>query len=213
MSRNRTLREALYDFIPEAAVEMTAAWFDRNYVVLKVSRNRATKLGDFRGAPSGMPSYISVNHNLNKYSFLITLLHEMAHAEVHLSAGRRVQPHGRAWKLAYQKLALPYLKDGIFPENIRNVFTNYLQNPAASSSTYLPLASVLKEFDTASGEVTVSMLQPGTLFVHNGGRVFKVIEKLRKRYRCLCLDNKKTYLFSPLVAISLLHDQKTGTAD
>jgi len=147
--------------------------------------------------PAGKPSHISINHNLNKFSFLITLLHEMAHAEVHLTAGRRVQPHGRAWKLAYHKLAVPYLRDDIFPENIRNVFSNYLANPAASSSTYLPLASVLKEYDTDSGEVTVSMLLPGTLFVHNSGRVFKVIEKLRKRYRCLCIDNKKLIFSVP----------------
>lgn len=213
MNRSRTIRQALSDYLPDAAVDMAASWFDSNHVILRVTRNRSSKLGDFRGAPSGMPSYISVNHNLNKYSFLITLLHEMAHADVHFRYTRRVKPHGKIWKAAYQQIAVPYLQADIFPDNLKKVYGNYLSNPQASSTSYLPLASLLKEYDNNSGEITVSMLQPGSLFEHSNGKIFKVIEKLRKRYRCFCFDNKKTYLFSPIAVIKTLPDQKTGTAD
>lgn len=213
MNKSRTIRQALSDYIPEDAVQMAASWFDNNHVILRITRNRSTKLGDFRGAPSDKPSYISVNHNLNKYSFLITLLHEMAHADVHFKYSRRIQPHGKIWKAAYQNIAAPYLQTNIFPDNLRNVYRNYLSNPQASSTSYLPLASLLKEYDNNSGEITVSMLQAGALFEHSNGKIFRVIEKLRKRYRCFCIDNKKTYLFSPIAVIKPLQDQKTGTAD
>lgn len=213
MNKQRTIREALFDYIPAQAVEMAATWFDNNHVVLRITRNRSTKLGDFRGAPQGKPSYISVNHNLNKFSFLITLLHEMAHAEVHFNYSRRMAPHGKAWKQAYQRIAIPYIAAGIFPETLNLVYSKYLSNPKASSTSCLPLASALREYDNNAGEVIVSMLHPGSLFMLRDGKTFRVVEKLRKRYRCFCFDNKKTYLFSPVAVIEPLPSQKTGTTD
>lgn len=213
MNRNRTLRQALPDYIPEAAVDMVASWFDKNHVILKITRNRLTKLGDFRGAPAGKPTSISVNHNLNKYNFLITLLHEMAHAEVHYNYSRRMAPHGKAWKLAYQRIAMPFMNQQIFPENIKQVYLRYLNNPLASSTSCLPLATVLREYDNNSNEIVVSMLQPETLFTLPDGRVFKMVEKLRKRYRCYCLNNKRTYLFSAMAIIKPLSDTETSQVD
>lgn len=213
MNKPRTIREALFDYIPAQAVEMTATWFDNHHVVLRITRNRSTKLGDFRGAPQGKPSYISVNHNLNKYSFLITLLHEMAHAEVHYNYSRRMAPHGKAWKQAYKRIATPYITAGVFPQTLTQVYSKYLENPQASSSSCLPLASGLREYDNNTGEVIVSMLQAGNLFMLRNGMTFKVVEKLRKRYRCFCIDNKKTYLFSPVAVIEPVPPQKTGTTD
>jgi len=213
MNRNRTLRQALPDYIPEAAVDMVAAWFDKNHVVFRITRNRLTKLGDFRSNPTGKPCSISVNHNLNKYNFLITLLHEMAHAEVHFNYSRRMAPHGKAWKLAYRRIAMPYIECGIFPENVTQVYQRYLSNPLASSTSCLPLARALREYDNNSQEVIVSMLMPETLFALPDGRVFKMVEKLRKRYRCYCLNNKKTYLFSAMAIIKPLGDNEKSMVD
>lgn len=213
MNRNRTLRQALPDYIPEAAVNMVAGWFDKNHVVLKITRNRRTKLGDFRGAPSGKPCSISVNNNLNKFNFLITLLHEMAHAEVHFNYTRRIAPHGKAWKLAYRRIAMPYIEYGIFPEDISQVYQRYLSNPLASSTSCLPLARALREYDINPQEMIVSMLKPETLFALPDGRVFKMMEKLRKRYRCYCLNNKRTYLFSAMAIIMPLEDNENPQVD
>lgn len=213
MNKRTTIREALPACIPLNAVEMIATWFDNHHVILRITRNRSTKLGDFRGGAHGSPSYISVNHNLNKYSFLITLLHEIAHAEVHLSYSRRMAPHGKAWKSAFQRITIPFIDAEIFPEPLKQVFIQYLNNPKASSTTYLPLVSALRAFDNNSDEVIVSLLQPGDMFTLRDRRTFKVIEKLRKRYRCYCIENKKTYLFSPVAVIQPLSAQKTGTAD
>ncbi len=213
MNRNRTLRQALPDYIPEAAVDMVAAWFDKNHVILKIARNRLTKLGDFRGAPAGKPVSISVNYNLNKYNFLITLLHEMAHAEVHFNYSRRMAPHGKAWKLAYQRLAMQYINGEIFPDDIKQAYLIYLKNPLASSTSFLPLATSLRQYDTNSHEIVVSMLKPETLFTLADGRVFKMVEKLRKRYRCYCLSNKRTYLFNAMAIIKPLGDNNTAPVD
>lgn len=213
MNKSRTLHEALSDYIPESAIEPVENWFNNHYVALSVTRNRLTKLGDFRGSLNSKASYISVNHNLNRYSFLITLLHEMAHAEVHFNYKRRVEPHGKAWKLAYQRLAMPFTTDGTFPEKLNDAFIKYLLNPRASSMSSIPLAQALREFDSNNDEITVSMLAPETLFTIHDGRVFKMVEKLRKRYRCYCFNNKKTYLFSPLAIIKPLVEDKEKQTD
>jgi len=213
MNKSRTLHQALSDYIPESAIEPVENWFNHHFVVLSVTRNRLTKLGDFRGSLNDKASYISVNHNLNRYSFLITLLHEMAHADVHFTYKRLVKPHGKAWKLAYQRLATPFTTNGTFPEKLNHAFIKYLLNPRASSMSFMPLAQALREYDNNSDDIIVSMLAPETLFAIHDGRVFKMVEKLRKRYRCYCLDNKKTYLFSPLAIIKPLEDQQKRTDD
>lgn len=200
MNKSRTLRQALYDYLPESAVDPIADWFDKNHVILRITANRSTKLGDFRSGINGRPCSISVNHNLNKYNFLITLLHEIAHAEVYFNYLRRVAPHGKAWKTTYQKIAAPYLNLSVFPDHVLKAFTDYMINPKASSTSYLPLTQALRSCDDNSG-ITVSMLQPESVFSLSNGKMFRMIGKLRKRYRCYCLNNKKTYLFSPMAIV------------
>ncbi len=202
MKKDRTLRQALPQYIPADAVEPVAQWFDSHFVVLRISRTRTTKYGDFKASQPGEPGRISVNHDLNPYSFLITLLHEMAHAEVFINYAKRMQPHGKAWKLAFRKLAMPYIEAGIFPDNLGLTFSRYLLDPKASTSTYTPLVVALRGYDNQTDHITVAMLEPDSVFALPDGRKFKVVEKLRKRYRCYCFNNKRTYLFNPLAVIS-----------
>ena len=212
MRQNRSLRQALPDYIPQAAVDPIADWFDVNNVRLKISRDRQSKLGDFRASCKGRLAAISVNHNLNQFSFLVTLLHEMAHANVYLNIKKRVAPHGNEWKHAFRELAVPYVQNGLFPEDIAVAFTRYLKNPAASSTSFLPLANALRQYDDGNtAGITVSMIGPESLFSYGKGKTFRMVAKVRKRYRCYCLDDKKTYLFSPLATITPINDLKTGT--
>lgn len=203
-SKSKSLSDALQEYIPLLAIEPVIEWFNKHYVILRITKNRLTKLGDFRPGISGKPSYISVNHNLNRYGFLITLLHEMAHAVVHETYSRGNLPHGKAWKDTYRKLAMPYIEKGIFPDKISEAYTQYLINPLASGSAFIPLVEALREYDDSKDEMNVSMIVPDAYFSIPSGRVFQMVGKLRKRYRCYCIDNKKTYLFSPMAIIKPL---------
>lgn len=166
-----------------------------------VTRSRRSKLGDFRSHGTQATPTISVNHDLNPYSFLVTLLHEMAHAEVFLSHKKRLQPHGKEWKSAYQKLALPFLSiEGLDPKFV-GIFGQYLQNPSASSGANQPLAMVLRSFDQPREFILITDIAENTHFALPNGMVFIKREKLRKRFRCECLNNKRIYLFSPLAEI------------
>ena len=55
------------------------AYLHQYKVHLTVARERKSILGDYRHRTHYQNHRISVNGNLNKFSFLITLLHELAH--------------------------------------------------------------------------------------------------------------------------------------
>ena len=72
--------QVLIKYIPETSVPLIVNWIIEYGVHLKITKDRSTKLGDFRptlGVNRG--HRITVNYNLNKYAFLITLVHEIAH--------------------------------------------------------------------------------------------------------------------------------------
>jgi hypothetical protein len=73
------MRKVLELHLPEKSIGFIIEWLISQKVQLKISNTRTTKLGDYRPPRPGAIPRISVNHNLNKYSFLITLVHEMAH--------------------------------------------------------------------------------------------------------------------------------------
>ena len=70
--------------------------------MVKITKPRKSKLGDFRILINGR-GQISVNENLNRYAFLITITHELAHAFVWKRYKTRVMPHGKEWKSTFKR--------------------------------------------------------------------------------------------------------------
>ena len=206
MKKNRSLKEALEDYLPPGCATPVFEWFGSRRVNLNITRSRRSKLGDFRGSIHPKPTVISVNHDLNPYSFLVTLLHEMAHADVFLNSKKRVLPHGTEWKSAYLRLATPFISISGLDSKFTSTFEQYLQNPSASSGANLPLAMVLKSFDEPGNVTLISDIPENTFFALPNGKIFKKGAQLRKRFRCECLNNKRIYLFSPLAEITPVND-------
>ena len=69
----------LKKYIPLEYVDMVTDLLLNYRVVFKIVKPRKTKLGDFRAGIREEKHQITVNGDLNKYSFLITTLHEFAH--------------------------------------------------------------------------------------------------------------------------------------
>ena len=210
------MKKKLLPHLPEESISYIIQWLIENKVQLRISRSRSTKLGDYRSPRIGILPKISVNHNLNKYSFLITLVHEMAHHVVFsfaesyhymaLQKKKRVKPkpHGQEWKLEYRKLITPLLNASIFPPEILAVLVGYFENPRASSSADQKLSRMLKTFDHPDGKKTLENLPFDSLFQMPNGRKFQKKEKVRTRYRCICQKTRKIYLFNPLAEVSHL---------
>ncbi len=197
----------LKKYIPEPAIAPIAMMIIDLKFKLKITKQRNTKLGDYRSPDRDNPVHrISVNHNLNSYQFLITLIHEIAHLTNFNKHAWRVEPHGKEWQWEYKQLMLPFLKNDIFPEDVLKSLYAYLQAPSASSCSDDGLVRVLKKYDNNYKEQGIYLLEQlpnSTIFKYQGNRLFVKGERIRKRYRCKELGSNSVYLFSPVAEVEV----------
>lgn len=190
---------ALQDFLPPNTFEPVLAYLQHHQVHLTVAKERKSILGDYRHRTHGKSHRISVNGNLNQYSFLITLLHELAHLLAFEKFGNKIDPHGKEWKHVFGQLLGQFIEHNVFPADIKRSLKQSLHNPAASSCSDEELLRVLKRYDEAETHlVFVESIPEGALFKTQDGKVFKKGDKIRKRYRCEEVKTRKIYLFSPV---------------
>ena len=79
MPINEHPMQALAGFLPDKSFEQVLAYLHEYRVHLTITKQRKSVLGDYRHPGRGANHRISINGNLNKYEFLITFLHELAH--------------------------------------------------------------------------------------------------------------------------------------
>lgn len=191
----------LRKYIPEEFVEYTVELILRHPLEFRIVRPRKTKLGDFRFGPALKRPKITINGDLNPYSFLITTLHEVAHYFVHLEYGMRIKAHGKEWQKEYQKLIYPVIEMGLLPKDVETALMNSLVNVKASSCTDLNLFRVLKQYDSDIHEKThLEELEDNEHFTLNG-KQFAKGKLRRKRYLCIELKTRKQYLVSALAEV------------
>jgi SprT protein len=195
----------LQNYLPDGSFEDVLHYLKQYKVHLTITRQRQSILGDYRHAHAGQTHRISINGNLNKYAFLITLLHELAHLFTYESFSNRVQPHGPEWKNEFSKILAQFLLKKIFPADVQKALLHTLQNPAASSCGDEKLLRVLHHYDAKKDGVhLVEQITEGSLFAIKGGRIFKRGEKIRKRYKCMEIKTGKLYLFSGVYEVELI---------
>ncbi|WP_299051428.1 SprT-like domain-containing protein [uncultured Polaribacter sp.] len=186
------------NFIPAEAIPFVQFLIDEHSFVLKIVNQRQTKHGDFRQLQHGK-FQITVNNNLNKHQFLLTLIHEIAHHVTHQKFGR-VQPHGQEWKTVFQHLMLPFLKPEIYPLEILPHLANYLKNPKASTDTDVNLSLALRGNSAEDGKHFIFDIPQGDFFEFKN-TIYKRGHKRRTRFECLNMTTKKVYLFNQNVEV------------
>jgi hypothetical protein len=198
MSRKEVPISHLQDFLPANTYDSVLHYLKFYGVHLTVARERKSILGDYRHRIGNYNHRISVNGNLNPYSFLITLLHELAHLLTFEKFGNKVQSHGREWKQTFGQLLDRFIKQEVFPPDIQRELMRSLKNPTASSCADDNLLRVLKIYDKESDLIFVEEIPAGSLFKTHDGRIFRKGEQLRKRYKCEEVTTRRTYFFSPV---------------
>lgn len=175
---------------------------------LVITEPRSTKHGHFRAGMRGERHEITVNGNLNKYAFLITLIHEAAHLIAHLRYGERIKPHGEEWKQCFREAMRPFFGKSIFPEDIEIPLRRYMMDPGATTHSDFHLFKALSGYDRMSANVRLlDDIPENTLFVYGRDRrVFRKGAKLRKRYQCVEMASRDIYLFDPLAKV-LVHNE------
>jgi SprT protein len=195
----------LQDYLPAGTYEPVLNYLRQYKVHLTVAKERKSILGDYRHRTHQDNHRISVNGNLNKYSFLITLLHELAHLLTFEQFHNNVMSHGKEWKRIYSQLLDQFLKHHVFPPDIEKELLLSLQNPAASSCAEEGLLRVLRKYDaTGSKFLLVEEIEANAIFRTNDGRVFQKGKKLRKRFQCKEVETGRVYLFSPVYEVEMV---------
>lgn len=198
------MKQVLERYLPEHSVDAVFELIRLYGVHLKIVNERVTRHGDYRRDDSGYHR-ITVNSSLNKYRFLITLVHEIAHLAAFEKYGRNIKPHGDEWKLTFQKLMVPFIRPDIFPGQLLPLLARHFRNPKASSDTDTSLALALKQFDDESSEKTyIFQLPYGANFRIYNGKIFKKGAQRVKRFECMELGTGRIYLFNPNAEVELL---------
>ena len=188
--------DVLTKYLPEFAVKPAFDLIVANNVHLRIVNDRLTRHGDYR---SYMGRHeITVNASLNRYRFLMTLIHEIAHLVAFEKYGRNIKPHGQEWKYVFQQLMVPFIRPEVFPTDLLPLLARHFRNPSASSDTDATLSLALKKYDPLHHEKTfVFQLPYGAMFRTNGGRLFSKGAQRTKRFECVEVSTGRIFLFNP----------------
>ncbi|MBT8402162.1 MAG: SprT-like domain-containing protein [Rhodothermia bacterium] len=168
---------------------------------------RESKHGDFmaiRGRPFGQ---ITVNVCGNPYQFLLTLLHEIAHARVHATHRRYVQPHGAHWKEEFAGLLDRLVRTDVLPADLRRVFRIHSENPKSTADYDTELQLALRRYDTLDRRMLVADLRDGDLFSLDGKTVLRKGELIRRRIRCVA-TNGHIYSVLPTARVREIYSRE-----
>ncbi len=200
-------RNVLQKYVPENALEkILHILFKYKELHLKITQPRKTKLGDYRQL-NAYKHQISINNNLNKYQFLLTLLHEIAHFLSYKKYGYKIKPHGQEWKQIYKDLLLPFIKTNIFPEELIPDLIKYAQNPKASTAGDGQLYLKLSQYNKPRKQKIkyIFELKKNDFFALPNGVTYQLLEKRRTRYKCRRLSNQKLYLIHQNAEVLLIN--------
>ena len=215
VERNKLI---LKKYIPEKSIDTIVEWIYKYNFKLKVKKSRASKIGDYTAPQNGANHVITVNHDLNKYSFLVTLVHEIAHLVTWEKHKGKVFAHGDEWKNEYSKLLSHFLQmnailaeeEKFFPPDILSTLKIHVNSPSAASCSDLNLSRVLEKYNDDNDSILLERIAHGTSFriMQAKNKISKEIyikgEKRRTRFKCIHSHTRKVYLIHALTKVVLI---------
>ncbi len=161
---------------------------------------RDTKHGDFMREP-GMPyGCITLNACGNPYQFLLTLLHELAHARVAMRYRRHVKPHGEQWKSEFAQLLFRCTDFGFLPRELQRAFRKHAAAPKSTADYDTDLQLALRAYDTLDNRMFVIDLPDGEYFSLDGRTILRKGKLARRRIHCTSTDGH-TYSVLPAARV------------
>lgn len=196
-----SILEYLEKHLPTHKAQLIISYLEESKCVLKITKPRKTKRGDFRQYGTNLS--ISVNHDNNTFRFLFTLVHEIAHLKTFLEYRHKVKPHGAEWKANFRELFSLLGVDEEFKQDddIFNVVTNELKNPKACSGVNVTVEKAFAKFDDNQG-IYLEELPIGETFIFRS-QVYQKLENRRTRVMCLNLANDRKYTINKAALVEI----------
>jgi SprT protein len=193
--------QALEQFMPEACFDLVFPYLEKYAIKLKITPDRKTILGNYQYNTAKQSNTITVNGGLNKYSFLITLLHEIAHCVCFNTYKKNVAPHGTEWQIIFGEILQQFIQAHVFPADITKALGKNLYSQNAGC-TDIALEKILSLYDSNNSKlVFVDSLPINAYFKSTKGLSFKIISKRRTRYLCTEMNTGINYLFPAMCKV------------
>ena len=190
----------LDQYLPADTHPFLKTWFSDYYIHIKITKNRNSKLGDYRRMPD-KSHQITVNSTLDKQLFFFVLTHELAHLIAFENYSFRISAHGKEWKDTFRKMLLESID--IYSDDLKPIILNFAKNPKANFMASPELVRYFHIEDPDDDFVFIETLTINDDF-HYKGDQYKILEKKKKLYLCVNLANSKKYLFRPLTKVEKL---------
>lgn len=187
----------LEKYLPENSLPYLKDWFSSYSIHIKITRERSSKLGDYRKKTDGSHE-ITINSTLEPQLFFFVLTHELAHLIAFETYGRRISPHGQEWKLTFAKMIIESLT--VYKEDLQPILVKFAKSPKANfmSSTDLVRYFHIKEED--NDENFVEELLVGDFFMYQKQQ-YVLEAQLKKNYLCKNVSTGRKYSFKPLARV------------
>ncbi|OJX32869.1 MAG: transcription elongation protein SprT [Chryseobacterium sp. 36-9] len=190
----------LEQYLPENTLPFLKKWFADYFIHIKITKNRNSKLGDYRKLPD-KSHQITVNSTLDKQLFFFVLTHELAHLIAFEKFNNRISAHGKEWKDTFREMLLESID--IYTDDLKPIIRRFSSNPKAN---FMASPELVRYFHIENPEdqfVFVEDLSVKDNF-HYKGDQYEILEKKKKLYLCINLNNSKKYLFRPLAKVEKL---------
>lgn len=189
--------ETLNTYLPDHALGFLKTWFADFPIHIKITRNRNSKLGDYR-TMSDNSHQITINSTLEPDLFFFVLTHELAHLIAFEKYGRRISAHGNEWKATFSQMLLESLS--IYPTDLQIILKKFSKSPKANFMSSSDLVRYFHFDKLNEDEVFMESLEIGDTFKYRE-ETYKIEEKRKKLYLCTNFTNAKKYLFKPLAKV------------
>lgn len=192
----------LEKYLPPDTLPFLKQWFGTHVIHIRITRDRHSKLGDYRKERSG-GHQITVNSTLEPHLFFFVLTHELAHLLAFHNYGFRIAPHGKEWKHTFGEMLMDSLS--VYPEDLQGILRKFALSPKAN---YMSSPDLVRYFNSTTYEdeiIYVEDIPQGREFEYRSQR-YLVEGKRKKNYLCKQLDSGKQYVFSPLVQVRQINN-------
>ncbi len=201
-----TLGEYVAEKLDQETAFKIFDYLEKNNCDFRITRRRKSKLGDFR--VQGNKRSISVNDEPNRYRFIITLIHEIAHLKTFIEYKNRVMPHGKEWKNNFRVLLHDFGIRHFFQneEKLVQIFDIVFDNPTATAGIDLELEKCYQKYDAqhSEDECFLSDLPIDAFFIYRQ-QLYQKKKVMRTRALCKQIVNNRMYgisLSSMVIPIS-----------
>lgn len=195
----------LLTYLPEGAMPFLRQWFGDYAIHIRITRNRDSKLGDYRKLSDGSHE-ISINSTLQPELFFFVLTHELAHLLAFEKFGRQILPHGNEWKHTYREMLIQSLD--VYSEELKPVIFKFSKSPKANFMASPDLVRYFRPENSHPANVLVETLSIGESFSYKG-HAYKILARRKMNYLCRKISTGRDYVFKPLAEVTKIntHEQ------